>query len=177
MKKYNLYSLAFFILTTFSFSQSKKEILLEVKSYIHSKVININYDKPRKEVYEAMRSVVISEYPELSRESLEKGYVEGIYENNEIKEKLGFEIIGNAQPYRINVFFEKNVRDVFPNGSFGSWRTGSEMSYKYNIKIHKALYELIYGKLIFSEELINKIDRYNSTQTKDKNKILAGRDY
>lgn len=165
------------VLSNISVAQSKKEILLELKSFISSKVINIAYDKPKKEVYEAMRSVLLSEYPVLSRESFEKGYVEGTMDNDKLREKLGFEIISESQPYRINMQFQEEVRKIDINGKYSNWENIGSIPDRYALKVSLKLYNIIYGNLQLSEELMTKIEAYNATQKKDKHKILAGRDY
>ena len=47
----------------------------------------------------------------------------------------------------------------------------------YYLRLQKRLYELLNGPLELSEELHSKIEEYNSKQSKERKKVLKGKDY
>ena len=48
---------------------------------------------------------------------------------------------------------------------------------EYFTRLRLRLYELLNGKLELSQELQTKVDGFNNLQTKDRLKIIKGKDY
>jgi hypothetical protein len=48
---------------------------------------------------------------------------------------------------------------------------------EYYTKLQKQVYELINGALELPKDLMEKIEKFNAGETKDKKKILKGTDY
>jgi hypothetical protein len=133
-------------------------------------VMNKSYDKPYDDFWDAVYIVQQKGYPEITRESKEKGFIEARLEQEDYKEKLTVELLGKG-PYKISLSLirEKKIN----NG----WTKEGMISERYSHKIQKEIYEQLYEAIIYPEELIHRIENYNSTQTKDKKKLLKGRDF
>ena len=51
------------------------------------------------------------------------------------------------------------------------------MSRKYLIKLETKMWTTLFGPIEYPAELLEKIEKYNSMQDKDRKKIIFGRDY
>ena len=61
-------------------------------------------------------------------------------------------------------------------GVYSAWAAGV-ISDSYYTKLQKEVYELLNGKLELPKDLLDKIEKFNSKETKDRKKILKGIDY
>ena len=88
------------------------------------------------------------------------------------------EIRGDKSPYRVSFQVKQERRTKKEDGSFTNWQsyTSTGLGSHY-LKLQSRLYELLHGSIELSEALQTKIDDYNSNQTKDRKKILKGKDY
>lgn len=158
------------ILANCAIAQSKKELEIAINDFARKTVMNKSYDKSYDELWDAIYIVQQKEYPEITRESKDKGYIEARVDQENYKEKLNIEILGKG-PYKISMSFQSEKKEA------GGWVKTGEIRDAYSLKIQKQIYEQLYGPIQYPSELIQKIEAYNATQAKDKKKLLKGRDY
>jgi hypothetical protein len=180
-----------FLFNIFCFSQdSKKELIAEIEGYKKTKLLNTTYNFTYKEIFDAMTIMGNQYFGNSIKESESRGYVEYVKEVGEVKEYLTIEIKGDKQPYRLSFNYKKEKKST-------SWKTEGELgkpSYKLiavdegwqieNVpldliytNLHLRMYKILYGEFKLPEELVKKIIDFNSTQKKDRKKVLAGTDY
>jgi hypothetical protein len=150
-------------------AQSKKELELAIVDFSRRTVMNKSYDDYDK-LWDAIYAVQQMEYPEITRESKEKGYIEARFEKQHYKEKLNIEILGQG-PYRLSFSFQSE--QTTPNGI----EKRGMIPEHYLHKIQREIYEKLYGTIEYPAELLKKIEAYNSTQNKHKKKLIQGRDF
>ena len=161
-----------------SFAQSKKDLIQEIEAYRSETVSNASFDNEFSEVWNAVYIIATEEYNTITRESESKGYIEAKQETETYRESMTVEILGNVRPYKVSFQVKKEKRTKNQDGSLSNWQTSSStMSSSYQLKLRLRLYELLNGPLQLSEQLMEKIETYNATQSKDRKKVLKGRDY
>lgn len=168
-----------FLIGTNSFSQSKKKLLKEIKSY-------------KKEIY--FTATYISSVSTLKKEAF--NYFKNYKLHTQDSFSITFTKIDDQNPKRNNqkqkhfVYIEINEIDsgfyiklsdrtetystpftsYDLNETRGSFKLNKTAFYRY-------LYHLFYGNPTIPESLQEKINNYNLRQTKDAEKLIAGRDY
>lgn len=161
-----------------SLAQKKSDILDEINDYKRSIVANESYDNSYSEIWDAIYIIATEEYNTIVRESESKGYIEAKQETNTFKEYMTIEIRGEEAPYRVSFQVKQEKRSKRGDGTYSNWEVYTSSTLRsYYLKLQIRLYELLKGKLDLSDELLKKIDDFNSTQKKDKHKIVKGRDY
>jgi hypothetical protein len=158
-------------------AQSKRDLLEQIEIYQKSIVENKPYDAERSKVFDAMNVSGAQEYQKILRESESRGFCEWYSESDTYKETLTYEIVNDKQPYRVNFTIKKEHRTKNLDGTYTPWQTSYEMSKDYTYKIQYEIYVAIFGPVKLPEELKAKIDKYNEIQTKERKKIIQGRDY
>jgi hypothetical protein len=144
---------------------SKKRLLAEVDAYEKSVYLNKPYDVEFSDLFNALKAVGYTEYSELTKESEKRGYLEFYFSNESIKETLSIEILGDEKPYRL-VFSVKQEANTN-----GQWQQVNKDFNPYFNKIRRKLYLSLFNKFDYPEDLLKRIEAYNLTQKKDKNKI------
>ena len=157
-------------------AQSKKELQLALHTYMKSMVLNKSYDVSKQKLFDAVYVMMKMEYPTIKQSDFDKGLVIGFSEADTYRETLTTEIIG-AGPYRVTFSMSRQIRQRDNNGNYSGWYDRNEISDEYLLKIHYEIYQALYGNIPIPQDLHDKINAYNATQKKHKNKILAGRDY
>lgn len=161
-----------------SYGQARSHIIREIDSYKKDIVSNAKYDNEYSEVWDAIFIIASKEYNTISRESESKGYIEANIETNTKKESLTMDIRGSEAPYRVSFQVKQERRVKKQDGSFSNWEAYVDYGLgNYYTKLQTRLYELLNGPLELPEELQQKIDDYNSSQTKDRRKIIKGKHY
>lgn len=161
-------------LTLFSLtagSQTKKELLLEIdylKKEAFSKPFTISYD----ELWDALYSVGLSEYPEVTKESKSRGFIEFKTESDTYKEIMIADILGEEGRLRVSFQVQK-----YSKINSSQWSSAGSVSEKYINKLKAKLSKESGTDPEIPEELALKIEKYNSTQDATRKKIIAGRDY
>lgn len=174
MKKI-FFLVALISLTTYG--QRKKDILNEIKSYKKTIVNNASYDKKKSDVWSAISVIAREEYNTIVRESESKGYIEAKQDSDTYKESFNIEISGEG-PFRVLMQVKMESRTKKEDGSYTSWSDyNSYLIDEYFTRLRLRLYELLNGKLELSKELQTKVDEFNALQTKDRLKIVKGKDY
>ncbi|MEY2702136.1 MAG: hypothetical protein RLY43_769 [Bacteroidota bacterium] len=165
------------LITLTTYGQRKKDILNEIQNFKKTIVNNASYDKKESEVWSAMSIIAREEYNTIVRESESKGYIEARQDSETLKESFNIEISGEG-PYRVLMQVKMEKRTKNPDGSYTSWSdyyTSNLVEYFTRIRLR--LYELLNGKFELSLELQTKVDGFNNLQTKDRLKIIKGKDY
>ncbi|MBU3821256.1 hypothetical protein KO566_04220 [Flavobacteriaceae bacterium XHP0103] len=178
----NLKHFTFTILVLFAtksiFAQNKRGLIKEIEAYEKNLVSNASYNKDFSEVWNAIYIIATEEYSTISRESESRGYIEAIQENSTYKEEITMEIRGNEKPYRVSFQVKQQRRSKNTDGSFSNWQSFTSSTLpSYYLRLQKRLYELLNGPIELSDELKDKIERFNSSQSKNRKKILKGSDY
>lgn len=178
MKKATLFLLSMAI-CSLSFSQKKKDILNEISGFYKTAVSNITYDKPQTEVWSAVYATVMESYPSLIRESETKGYVTAKAEKTGYRSEVTAEIRGEKQPFRVVFTLNTEMQSVvnYSTGQLGPFYKTTAYDAPNIIKLQVRLYEMLIGEIKFPPDLQTKIDTYNASQKKDKNKVIKGKDY
>jgi|JI6StandDraft_1071083.scaffolds.fasta_scaffold280882_1 hypothetical protein len=176
MKKYLL--IVLFSAISFGQNTEKQELLREIDVLRTNTIMNIPYDVPKQKLWEAIYVMMKQEYTQITSQDYEKGIIEGYAESNVFKESFKVEIIG-SQPYRIVFSMKKQDRYIDKNGNYSGWYDNNVIPNPYLYKIQLTIYKVLYGEPNSQEykSLLEKINVYNEKQKKDKNKIIAGRDY
>ena len=159
------------------YSQTKKELLYALEDFQFKKVSNQSYDVTYEKLWDAIYAVGSSEYSGIKRESESRGYIEFFLEQELYKENLTIEIRGDKSPYRVQYSIEKQQRTKNLDGTFTVWQISTDMSRKYLNRLETKMYTALFGPIEYPAELLEKIEKYNSMQDKDRKKILLGRDY
>jgi hypothetical protein len=160
-----------------SFGQRKNDILKEIYDYRKSIVSVATFDKKEADVWNAIYVIATEEYNTIVRESESKGYIEAKQESDTYRGSITIEIRGDAAPYRVSFQVKKEIRIKKEDGTYTNWGSGGSASDAYMTKLQLRLYELLNGTLKLSKELQDKVDKFNSLQTKDRKKIVKGKDY
>jgi hypothetical protein len=125
-----------------------------------------------------MYIIATEEYNTITKESESRGYIEAKVEKETYKEYIIIEIRGNEAPYRVSFQVKQESRTKNLDGTYSNWRNYTSTSLRsYYTKLQIRLYELLNGEVELSEELKEKIETYNSKQSKERRKILKGKDY
>lgn len=165
----NFFKLSVFLLVTTmvsSYAQtSKKQLLSEIDSYEKSVYLNKPLDVEFTELFNAIKSVGYTEYPELIKESEKRGFLEFFFSNGTIKETLSIEILGDTKPYRLILSIKQEINNN------GQWQSISKDFNPYFNKFRRKLYLSLFNKFDYPEDLLLRVEAYNATQKKDKNKI------
>ncbi|WP_162128565.1 hypothetical protein [Flavobacterium phycosphaerae] len=171
--------LALFILAFIqnTVAQSKRDLLDEIERYQKSLVENKPYNAERPQVYEAMNVSGAQEYQKVLRESESRGFCEWYSESDTYKETLTYEIVNDKRPFRVNFTIKKEHRVKNLDGTYSPWQTSYDMSKKYTFKLQYEIYVALFGQIKLPDDLQAKIDKFNELQTKDRKRILQGRDY
>jgi hypothetical protein len=162
-----------------SFCQNKKEILSEINAYYKTKVQNVAFDKSEKEVWDALYSTVIEAYPSIIRESESKLFIEAKKESELERLTVVAEMRGE-KPYRVVFSLNNEVKLVKSYNPlvYSDWtKNTSKKDPSLILKLQVRLNEMLNGPIELSPELLSKIEVYNNSQKKDKNRIVKGRDY
>lgn len=176
MKK--LFYMSIILLSSFTAnSQSKKDLLLEMQSYIIGMTYNKSYDVEKEKLFQTLIVVGSERYGTSVKENLNRGYIEFLLQNEVYKETLDFEIIGDQKPYRIVITVKVEQRQQNLDGSLTNWFVNTNTNPSFIAGLHYKIYMDTYGPVVIPQMLIDKIDLWNDSQKKDKNKILKGRDY
>lgn len=157
-----------------SFGQRKKDILAEINGYAAGLVNTATYDN-YSEIWNAIYVIATEECNTIVRESETKGYIEARQESEFQKKYLTIEIRGDKAPYRVSFLVKLETR--YKNeGAYTNWKESSSNN-SYVSQLQYRLYRKIHGGFTLTEELQNKVDNYNEMQTKDRLKIIKGKDY
>lgn len=171
--------LLFFFVTicVFAFGQRKKDILAEVNQWKRNVVSTASFDTTESEVWNAIYIIATEKYADIVRESESKGYIEAKKEKEFYKEFFTVEIRGN-RPYRVSFLVKQQKRTKKEDGSYTSWvNYTSNTLWKYYSRLQFRLWYLLKGPLVLPNELQKKIDDFNNIQTKERKKIVKGKDY
>jgi hypothetical protein len=159
-------------------AQSKKDLVKEINAYKVGIVSNASFDREFSEVWNAIYIIATEEYNTIVRESESRGYIEARQDSDTFRESMTVEILGNNRPYKVSFQVRQEKRAKNVDGSYSDWTNYSSTTLRtYYFRLQTRLYELLNGPLELSEPLMEKIGAYNSAQTKDRKKILKGRDY
>lgn len=189
MKK--LILIAFLIINFIGHSQeSKKEIIAEIEGYKKTKLLNTTYNFTYKEIFDAMTIMGNQYYGNSVKESESRGYVEYVKEAGEIKEYLSIEIKGDKQPYRLSFSYRKEKKQTSfktegelgnPNFKMTSvdagWKIVEEPLDIIYTNLHLRMNKILHIEFKLPDELVKKIEDFNTTQKRDRKKVLAGADY
>lgn len=178
MKKIFLLGFAL-VLSNTVFGQSKKEkqeLIAEINAFKTTIVMDIPYDVPKRKIWDAAYIMMRKEYTEIRKQDFEKGIIEGYAEGEGFREKLTVEIIGSG-PYRLAFSMASQLRYQNPNGTYTGWYDNNELPAEYSYKIQLNIYNTIFGTLTYPEPLMDKINKYNASQKKEKFKLVYGVDY
>lgn len=172
-----IFSLLLLVISSVVVSQndSKQQLLNEISAYSKQMVMNKSYDLSYDDVWNAVYIVQSKEYPQIKRESKEKGFIEAVAEKADLKESLTIEILGKG-PYRLSFAWNSQQRNQTGN-TFSEWYSLGAVPDWYLHKIQYLIYIQLYGPFQWPDTLVQRINAYNATQKKDKNKILAGREF
>lgn len=180
-----------FLLNIIGYSQdSKKELIAEIEGYKKTKLLNATYNFAYKEIFDAMTIMGNQYFGNSVKESESRGYVEYVKEAGDFKEYLTIEIKGDKQPYRLSFNYKKeqklttwktegefgkpNYKLLAVDGGWGVVNVPLDLIYT---NLHLRIYKILNGSFNLPEELVKKIIDFNSTQKKDRKKVLAGADY
>jgi len=166
-------------INSYAIAQKKSDIVSEINDFYKTKVQNVTYDKSEKELFDAMYIVVLEKYPNIVKESESKLYIEAKTEYETYKSTVFAEIRGEKQPYRV-VFSLKSYSKLVTSYSpltYSDWTIDTKYDANAILKLQKHLYEIFFGEIELPSELKSKIDEYNNSQKKDKNKVVKGKDY
>lgn len=159
-------------------AQKKRDLIKEIESYEKSLVSNAAFDNEYSEVWDAIYIIATEEYNTISRESESKGYIEAIQETSTNKEQVTIEIRGDEPPYRVSFQVKQERRTKKEDGSYSNWQGYTSSTLRsYYLRLQKRLYTLLNGPVELSEGLQTKIEDYNSRQSKERTKVLKGKDY
>jgi len=191
-------SLLLFCFTNFSFAQTKKELQKEITNYRTNVYVSAQYETGLIQFTSVLKSYFLKEKFKQQEESdsLLLPFSKLVYlscnENPNFNASnyggtrgkckvtaiVSVEIITNDEYKKIKITTEHREYNRPFNKDF------SQKSILGNYKFNKTeLYKYLYHRLVskevipLPEALINKIKNYNSQQTKEKNKLIAGRDY
>lgn len=180
-----------FLLNIIGYSQdSKKELIAEIEGYKKTKLLNATYNFTYKEIFDAMTIMGNQYFGNSVKESESRGYVEYLKESSDVKENLSIEIKGDKQPYRLSFNYKKekklttwktegefgkpNYKLIAVDGGWGVVNVPLDLIYT---NLHLRIYKILNGSFNLPEELVKKIIDFNSTQKRDRKKVLAGADY
>lgn len=167
---------AVFLWNSLVFSQTKKEILYELQQYFVNTTYNKSYAIEKQKLFNAIQIVAAERYGTATKENLNKGLLEFQIQTDVYKETLSFDIIGEM-PYQVIVSVKVEQRSINPDGTFSNWFTNNQTDNSYILGLHYRLYMAVYGPIVIPENIVAKINDFNSTQKKDKNKIIKGKDF
>lgn len=166
------------MITISMFSQRKRDLIKEIRAYEKNIVSNASFNNEYSEVWDAIYIIATEEYNTISRESESRSYIEALQENDTFKEYITIEIRSTKPPYRVSFQVKQEKRAKKDDGSFTNWQTHSSSTLRsYYLRLQKRLYQLLNGSIELSEKLQLKIEEYNSKQSKERKKILKGKDY
>lgn len=164
--------------STVTLCQRKKDLIKEIRSYEKNIVSNASFNNDYQEVWDAIYIIATEEYNTITRESESRGYIEALQESDTFKEEMIIEIRGDDSPFRVSFQVKQEKRSKNLDGTYTDWKTyNSRTLREYYLRLQKRLYELLNGFLELPVELKDKIDDYNSKQSKERKKVLKGRDY
>lgn len=164
----NIFKLSVFFIafSVISFAQtSKKQLYAEIDTFEKSLYLNKPFDVEFTELFNVLKSVGYTEYPELTKESEKRGFLEFSIQNASVKEILSIEILGDQKPYRLTFSVKQEINNN------GQWQQVSKDFNPYFNKLRRKIYLSLYNKFDYPEDLLQRIEAYNATQKKDKNKI------
>ena len=175
-------SIVFFMCLIFlsqtSLCQKNKEILSEIKGYYNTKVQNIAYDKPEKEVWNALYSIVIEKYPQIVRESESKLFIEARKEAGLKRTTVLAEMRGDKS-FRVVFSITTEVKLVTSVNPvvFSDWTRDTTRDPSLVLNLQVRLCEMLNGPIELSPDLLSRVETYNNSQKKEKSRIIKGRDY
>jgi hypothetical protein len=175
----NFVLLAFMLLMCkTSFCQKKKEILSEINGYYKTKVQNIAYDKPEKEIWNALYSIVIEKYPEIVRESESKLFIEARKEAG-LKRTTALAEIRGEKSFRVvfSITTEVKLLTSVNPVVFSDWTRDTTTDPSLVLNLQVRLCEMLNGPIELSPDLLSRVETYNNSQKKEKSRIIKGRDY
>jgi hypothetical protein len=180
----------FLLVVTITNAQTKSDLIGEIEAYKKSKLQNQTYDVSFKELFDAITIMGNQYYGSPTRESESRGYVEYFLENGDIKETLAIEIKGEKQPYKISFNYKKEKKQTSfkTEGTFGQsdyklipvdagWKMEKIDISIVNTNFHLRIYKILFGEFNLPDDLKIKIEKFNSTQKRDKKKIIQGTDF
>ncbi|GEC77586.1 hypothetical protein FAQ01_04560 [Flavobacterium aquatile] len=164
------------MITSFAQKKEKQELIYKLNSFKNSTVLNASYNVSKQQIWDAVYVMMKQEYKEIKKQDFEKGIIEGYDQGDTFKEGFTTEIIGSG-PYRVVFTMNRQIRYINKDRSYTGWYDKNEIPQDYLFKIQNSIYTTLYGSFKYSPELINEIDAYNASQTKDKYKLVLGKDY
>ncbi len=165
------------ILNFNAYSQRKKDLIKEINGYYSSIVSNATYDKPQKEVWNALYTVIKDEYQNITKESESRGYIEAKHEEQYFKSYISAEVLGESPNLKVSI----SIVEYYKIATSYTPLTYSDLMLadtdNKRLKFQMKLFEAINGDIELPAQLKEKIDKYNLTQEKEKNKVIKNVDY
>lgn len=159
-------------------AQKKRDLIKEINAFKRDVVSNASFDKDFEEVWDAIYVIATEEYNTIKRESESRGYIDAAQESDTYHEYMTIEVRGKEAPYKVSFQVKQERRTKNQDGSFSNWQVFTSSTIRaYYLRLRTRLYEILNGPLQFSDELASKLESYNSKQTKERKKILKGKDY
>ena len=159
-------------------AQKKRDLIKEINAFKGDVVSNASFDKDFEEVWDAIYIIATEEYNTIKRESESRGYIEAAQETDTYREYMTLEIRGKEAPYRVSFQVKQEKRSKNQEGGYSNWQTFTSSTLRaYYLRLRTRLYEILNGPIQFSDELAAKLESYNSKQSKERKKILKGKDY
>jgi len=161
-----------------SHGQRKKDLIKEIRAYKMGIVSNVSYDNTYSEVWNAIYIIATEEYNTIVRESESRGFIEAKQDSDTFKESMTIEILGDEGSYRVSFQVKQEKRTKNVDGTYSNWTNHNSSTLRsYYSRLRMRLYEQLKGPLELPKQLVAKIEAYNSKQSKDRKKIIYGRDY
>ena len=152
-------------------------MIKEINGYYISIVSNASYDKPQKDVWSALYTIVKNEYPNITKESESRGYIEAKQDEQYFKSNLSAELLGDSPNLKVSISiieYYKTPTSYTPL-TYSDWMPAETDTKRF--KLQMKLYEAINGDIDLPAQLKEKVDKFNLTQAKEKNKVIKNVDY
>ena len=151
----------------------REAIVRDIQYYIRGIVSTASYSQKYSEVYNAMYIVATKEYPEITKESEKRGYIEAKLEKESYIETMTLELRGDNPPFKVAILVKEQRRTKNQNGTFSNWNTvESATGSAYLLKVQREIYEQLNGPIKLSNDLQTRVNNYNDRQKDNRTKIL-----
>lgn len=176
MKSKTTFLIAAFVLTISASAQNRKALLSELQNHARNEVVNRSYDVDRSKLYEGVLVMMKQEYSKLTVQDPVTGIIEGYHETDRVKETFRAEIVGSG-PYRVVYSLRQQYRNLELSGRYTGWFENTIIPDNYTYKVSFEVYVAVYNGFSWPDNLVEKVNKFNDGQKRDKNKLLPGRDF
>ncbi len=155
----------------------RENLITEINAEKKQIVLYASYNNDFKDVYSAMYQVITSEFTTITKESESRGFIEAKADKELYRENMIAEIKGKEGAYKVSFLSKAEKRTKNKDtGEFSEW-SNYNLSESYFIRLNTKLYNQLKGEVPLTQDLLIRIESFNSDCELVNLDLIKGKDY